>query len=176
MLEVLGTIFIIVIGCLGHFIYEWSNHNKFLGYFFAVNESTWEHIKLIIGPSFLWFILELHIYNGNISLFFAKFISLLLMIVLIPVLFYSYKHFTKKSILRVDIICFVITIIVGELFFHYLISLDLSNIYLRHIGYIGILVIFIKYITSTYVPEKNFIYEDPITKKYGIEGHSHHNH
>lgn len=176
MLEIMCAIFIIILGCLGHFIYEWSNHNKLIGYFFAVNESTWEHIKLAIGPSLIWFILEIHVYSGNDMLMFSKLISILVMMILIPILFYTYTHFTKKSILIVDIISFIIAVIVGEYIFHVLININYSSVLLNHIGIIGLIVIFILYLTSTYTPYKNFIYKDPITKKYGIDGHSHHEH
>ena len=74
MLEIIGAIFVILVGSLFHFLYILTNNNKIIGYFTAVNESTWEHIKLIIGPSFLWLIVEYHFYFFNNNLFFAKFI------------------------------------------------------------------------------------------------------
>ena len=33
-----------IVGTLLHFVYEWSNHNKIVSLFAAVNESTWEHM------------------------------------------------------------------------------------------------------------------------------------
>lgn len=56
MLEIIGTFFIIILGTINHFLYDWFNHNKIIGYFTAVNESTWEHLKLVIAPSFIWLI------------------------------------------------------------------------------------------------------------------------
>ena len=38
-------------------------------------------------------------------------------------------------------------------------------------GIIGLLLIFFAYIMNTYAPQKNFLYKDPITKKYGVKGH-----
>lgn len=40
-----------------------------------------------------------------------------------------------------------------------------------HVGIIGLILIFLAYIMSTYVPQKNFLHKDPITNKYGIKGH-----
>ena len=79
MLEIIGTIFIIIVGCLSHFLYDLTNHNKIIGYLAAVNESTWEHLKLVIFPTFLWLIVEYHFYFNNPMLIFARFISLLVM-------------------------------------------------------------------------------------------------
>lgn len=43
-------IFISVLGVLLHFTYEWSGDNAVVGLFSAVNESTWEHLKLLFFP------------------------------------------------------------------------------------------------------------------------------
>ena len=51
---VIAIIFISLIGTLLHFMYEWSGHNKVVSLFAAVNESTWEHIKIALTPSFIW--------------------------------------------------------------------------------------------------------------------------
>lgn len=171
MLEITGTIFIIVIGCISHFLYDWFHHNKILGYLVAVNESTWEHLKLVIAPNFLWLIVEYHFYYNNSNLFFARFISIVVMLIIIPLIFYGYTHFTKKPILFVDINSFILAIIVGQLVFNKFINFNVSSLLLTHIGIVGLLIIFFAYIMNTYVPQKNFLHKDPITKKYGIKGH-----
>ena len=48
--EIISFIFISILGTLLHFTYEWSNNNSFIGLFSAINESTWEHLKLIFFP------------------------------------------------------------------------------------------------------------------------------
>ncbi len=171
MLDVIGTIFIIIIGCSTHFLYDWTNHNKFVGLFSSVNESTWEHLKLIIFPTFVWLIVEYHFYFDNPNLFFAKFVGSLVMITFIPLVFYTYKYFVKKNILFVDIILFVIAAILGQYIFHILLNTQHFNQILNHIGIIGLIIIFLRYITNTCFPNKNFIHRDPITKKYGFDGH-----
>ena len=171
MLEVIGTIFIIVIGCLSHFLYDWTHHNKLVGYFTAVNESTWEHLKLVIAPTFLWLIVEYHFYYANPNLFLARFISLVVMLLIIPLIFYSYTRLTKKPILFIDISSFIVAIIIGQVVFSILIKLNINNLFLTHIGLIGLLIIFLIYITHTYVPRIDFLHKDSITNKYGIEGH-----
>ena len=45
-------IFISVLGVLLHFTYEWSGDNAVVGLFSAVNESTWEHLKLLSRQEF----------------------------------------------------------------------------------------------------------------------------
>ncbi|MEI3340636.1 MAG: DUF6512 family protein [Eubacterium sp.] len=50
--------FIAVIGTLLHFTYEWTGKNLLVGLFSAVNESTWEHMKLLFMPAFFYFLFE----------------------------------------------------------------------------------------------------------------------
>lgn len=170
MFDLIGTIFIIVLGVLFHFLYDITNHNKIIAYFCAVNESTWEHIKLAIGPAFLWFIFELHYYYGNNALFLAKFLTLVTMIMIIPILFYGYSYFFKKHDFVINILIYVIDILLGQTVFHFVVIHNI-NVFWQHVGLIGTIIIFLIYLTKTYVPNKNELYKDPITKKYGIKGH-----
>ena len=55
---VIAIIFISVIGTLLHFMYEWSGHNKVVSLFAAVNESTWEHIKIALTPTYGHYMME----------------------------------------------------------------------------------------------------------------------
>lgn len=57
-LNLFHFIFISILGVLLHFTYEWSGDNPAVGLFSAVNESTWEHLKLIFFPMLLLTIIE----------------------------------------------------------------------------------------------------------------------
>ena len=50
--QLITIIFAIILGTLLHFTYKWSNKNMLVGAFSAVNESTWEHLKLLFFPYF----------------------------------------------------------------------------------------------------------------------------
>ena len=175
---VIGIIVICIVGTLLHFVYEWSHHNKVVAVFAAVNESTWEHIKICMTPTILWGIYEIIKYGFDGNFILAKSLSLLTIILLIPILFYSYTAFTKKSILWIDVICFYLTVTCSQFVFKYIINLSNISDMLVYIGY-GLLVIeLFLYFYFTYHPMKNFIFRDPITSKYGLEGHPcrHHHH
>ena len=47
---ILSYIFVCILGVLLHFTYDWSGSNPIVGFFSAINESTWEHLKLIFFP------------------------------------------------------------------------------------------------------------------------------
>jgi len=40
--ELIGIIFIIILGSLLHFTFEWASHQPIVDVFSAVNESLWE--------------------------------------------------------------------------------------------------------------------------------------
>ena len=175
----IGIIIICVIGTLLHFTYELSHHNKYVAIFSAVNESTWEHIKICMTPTILWSIYEIITYGFSLKFLVAKSLSLLTIILLIPILFYSYSIFTKKSILFIDVICFYVTVICSQYVFKYFINLNnISNIYI----YLSIILLIIEigsYLYLTFNPFKDFLFKDPITHRYGLDGHPcehHHKH
>ena len=44
--ELIGFAFTGAVGTLLHFVYEWTGGDPLIAAFCAVNESTWEHMKL----------------------------------------------------------------------------------------------------------------------------------
>lgn len=173
---IIGILFVSIFGTLLHFMYEWSGHKSFVSIFAAVNESTWEHIKIALTPSFIWMLYDGAKYGLEPNYFVSKTASLLAIIIIIPVLFYTYQIFTKKAMLPIDIIIFYIAIIVSNFLFKYLILLDPTNFFITYFAVILLFIIFGFYMILTLMPFENFIFKDPITNKYGVKGHSHHEH
>lgn len=168
----ISILIICILGTLGHFLYEISGHNKIVALFAAVNESTWEHIKIALTPMFLMCLIDGYKYGLYGNYFIAKSLSLLVIIILIPIIFYSYTSITKKAILPIDIITFYVVIIVAQLTFYKVISLESFGFIYNYIGLILMFVIFGTYMSATMLPMKNFLFKDPISKKYGIKGHT----
>ena len=48
--ELAGLFLTLIFGNLLHFVYDWSGQNSVVAAFAAVNESTWEHMKLLFFP------------------------------------------------------------------------------------------------------------------------------
>ena len=44
---ILGIVFTVITGTLLHFVYDLSNENPVVGLFAPINESVWEHLKLL---------------------------------------------------------------------------------------------------------------------------------
>ena len=168
----LGVIVISIIGTIAHFFYEWTNHNRIVGLFAAVNESTWEHIKIALTPTFLWGLYDGFIYGENPNYYLAKLVSLLTLTLFIPVAFYAYKSIAKKDLLFLDITIFYIAIILSQLIFYALLNLPPVNHLLIYLSCISLFIFFGCYMTLTLEPLRNFIFLDPITNRYGFRAHS----
>lgn len=171
-MKYIGMIFIAIVGTGLHFLYELSKHHKIVAIFAAVNESTWEHIKICLTATILWSLYDGYIYGENTNYLFAKSLNILTIILLIPALFYLYTAFTKKSILIVDIVCFNVTVVASQLVFYKLLSISSVSFIVTYFSVILLAIEFGMYMFWTFQPLENFIFEDPISHKYGLSGHT----
>ena len=166
-LEIVGTIFIIFLGTALHFTYALSGNNLLVGSFSAVNESVWEHLKLPFWPSLLWMLIELYPLRKIISNFFAaKTIGTMIMVVLIPTVFYSYTAFTEE-ILAVDIATFMIAVIIGQIVSYKLFKQGQTSKTTETIAIITITLLAIIFILLTFYPPHLPIFQDSNTGQYG---------
>ena len=53
-MELVGIPFVILVGSILHFVYEWTGNSAWSAVFAATNESTWEHLKLAFWPMLIW--------------------------------------------------------------------------------------------------------------------------
>ena len=168
----LGFIVISTIGTLAHFLYDWTHRNKIIGLFSAVNESTWEHIKIALTPSFLWSLYDGFLYGFYPNYFCAKLFSLLVIVIVIPLIFYSYKKISKKPILFIDIATFYIAIFLSQLTFYSILNLAPIEYWGQFVSCVGLFIFFGCYMTLTLAPLHGPLFKDPITGKYGFRAHT----
>ncbi len=96
--ELLGFVFVGAVGTLLHFVYEWAGYSPLAAAFCAVNESTWEHMKLLFVPFFLFTMIQFIVFAEPLRGFFAaKAASILLGLLTIPALFYTLTGMFGKT-------------------------------------------------------------------------------
>lgn len=106
-----GFFFVAAAGTLCHFVFEWSGRRFLAGLFCPVNESTWEHIKLLFFPALIYIIfLSLRFRSFCPSLTSSLFFGLLLGCLSIPVLFYTYSGILGTHVFFMDILVFLASI------------------------------------------------------------------
>ena len=169
----LSIIFISCLGTLAHFFYDWTRHNRTVGLFAAVNESTWEHIKIALTAAFLWGLIDGLLYGTDANYFPAKLISLLVIAITIPAIFYFYRLFAQKSILIIDISLFYVAIILGQLAFYGILAAPDAPHILQYLSCVGLFIFFGCYMTLTLAPLKTFLFKEPLNGKYGFRAHTH---
>lgn len=84
-----GFLFTSVAGTLLHFAYEWSGESSIAGLFSAVNESIWEHMKLIYFPMIVFSLIQRRFVEDS-RFWCIKLAGMLTALMLIPTLYYTY--------------------------------------------------------------------------------------
>ena len=109
---ILGAILAIILGTISHFVYEWSGNNFFVGLFLPVNESTWEHMKLLFFPMLLYaLIVGKRMEEQYPCIYDAMFKGTLVGLVMIPVLFYTYTGVLGFNVDWVNIALYVTSVL-----------------------------------------------------------------
>ena len=107
-----GAVFVSILGTLLHFAYDFFGQNIIVGLFTPINESTWEHMKLVFFPMIICYIyfnirLKSNFPCINSAMAFATLVGTFL----IPVLFYTYSGILGYNIAFFDISTFFISVI-----------------------------------------------------------------
>ncbi len=86
-----GFVFTAVVGTLLHFLFDWTGRNVAVALFSAVNESIWEHLKLLFYPMAAFALLEYRYWGKNVISFWCiKLVGILFGLTFIPVVYYTY--------------------------------------------------------------------------------------
>lgn len=169
--EVVGAIFIIIVGAAFHFIYELSGYNVVVGAISPVNESVWEHLKLAFIPSLIFALFEFILLQNEAKNFaFAKTVSVYLMVSIIPAIFYSYTAFTGDSIFAVDFSSFIFAVIIGQIASYKILTFRVLSRKLVPISLVLFVVLLVMFVAFTFYPPQLDIFLDPVTGGYGISG------
>ncbi|WP_124066115.1 DUF6512 family protein [Clostridium sp. E02] len=155
-----GILFVFIVGTLLHFTYEWSGNNSIVGYFSPVNESVWEHMKMLFFPMLVYGLFTLGTTNDSCksSAFSA---SILIGTFLIPIIFYTYTNLLGRNFLILDILTFLISIIIAFICYYFFTIHCTFGKYDRPLSF-GVFLLLIAFIIFTHLPPKRFpIFQEP---------------
>jgi len=166
--QIISTIFVLTAGVLLHFAYEWSGNNTFVGLFSAVNESTWEHLKLIFFPMIITLIIGSFIFKNDFSNYIcAETIGILTAVLFTIILFYTYTGVIGKNYDFINIAIFFISVIFGEYITY---KLTLNNFTCNRYFYTIILILLtFSFLIFTFNPPKIGLFKSPTDNSYGIQ-------
>ena len=165
--QIFSIVFTFILGTLLHFTYQWSGENKIVALFSTINESTWEHLKLLYFPMLITVIIGLFYFRKDVPNFLcSRTIGILVALSFTVIFFYTYTGVLGRNIAAIDIASFFMATILGE-FVAYV--LMVNKFKCNNLMAVLILVIlFISFIVFTYNTPNIGIFKDPITGKYGF--------
>jgi len=167
--EILGIVFISLAGSLLHFTFNLLNRFWLVGAFSAVNESTWEHLKLAVIPALVWALLESRVFRSRANNFFcAKASGTYLMPILIVVFFYSYTAILGYNLLAFDISIFILAVIIGQLVSYKIMVRPEFSQKFNTVSLLSLIILLLAFVVLTFYPPHIFLFQDPISGGYGI--------
>ena len=166
-----GFIFTAVAGTLLHFLFEWTGENGVAALFSAVNESIWEHLKLLFYPMLIFALAEAFFWGRETDSFWCiKLTGALLGLVLIPVLYYTYTGISGVNADWLNITIFFLTAgfvyWVETKLFQRKFSCRLG----KRWAIFFLCLIAIVFTVFTFLPPEIPLFRDPVTGTYGFRG------
>ena len=154
-------------GTLLHFLYDWLGEAVWIAPFSGVNESTWEHMKLLFFPMLLFAIVQSRFFRNRKDFWCVKLRGILLGQLLIPVIFYTYNGVIGRSPDWINIAIFFIAAAITYLYETKRFQKEKTRCRNPKIA-IGILcAVALLFVIFTFLPPQIGIFEDPLTGGYG---------
>ena len=165
-----GFIFTSVSGVILHFLFKWSGQNSAIAVISAVNESTWEHMKILFFPMVLFAVIESRTpAKQNQGFWCAKLTGILLGIVLIPVLFYTVLGVFGSSPDYMNIAIFFVAAAISYGVESALLQGENRDCRAPRSAIFAILFLAALFILFTFVPPKIPLFRDPVSGTYGYQ-------
>ena len=157
-----------IVGTLLHFLYDWLGGAKWIAPFSGVNESTWEHMKLLFWPMFIYSIVQGLCINDREDFWCIKLRTILLGLSLIPIIFYTYNGVIGRSPDWLNISIFFIS--AAAAYFYEGKLWESNDIKCRSpkTALILLCIIGLLFALFTFRTPELAIFRDPLTDNYGI--------
>ena len=155
-------------GTLLHFLYEWLGKAPWIAPFSGVNESTWEHMKLLFCPMFLFAVIQSFFFKERETFWCVKLKGTLLGLVMIPVLFYTYNGVIGRSPDWINIAIFFICAAIAYIYETRQFAKDTARCKYSALAFISLCMIALLFIIFTFRTPALGIFQDPLTGTYGI--------
>lgn len=166
--QLAGFVFTGVVGTLLHFLYDWTD-STFVALFSAVNESIWEHMKILFFPMLIFALLESRYFVKDYKNFWCiKLIGILTGLTVIPTMYYTYTGALGVSADWFNILIFFIAAAVVFIIETRLMKSDKSFCKSPTTAIILLCLIAVLFMIFTFAPPRIPLFQDPITKTYGL--------
>ena len=167
--QIFASIFCLILGTILHFTYEWFNYNVIVGLFSTINESVWEHLKLLFYPMFFISIIGYFKIGRKLcNYWYAQMYGIVFALIFVVVFFYTYTGIIGRSFLLLDIASFIIGILSGEYIVYKMLK-QKEMCKLEALSIITSIIILLCFLIFTIYPPILPLFEDPIYGTFGIK-------
>ncbi len=157
-----GFFFTGIAGVLLHFLYEWTNQSTIVALFSAVNESIWEHKKLLFFPMFIFALIEYHAFGKDYKNFWcSKLAGTAVGLLLIPMLYYTYTGALGVSADWFNIVIFFISACAAYYLEYQLLKREIEFCKSSKTAFIILCLIALMFIVFTYTQPQIPLFQDP---------------
>lgn len=155
-------------GTVLHFLYDWLGGAIWIAPFSGVNESTWEHMKLLFWPMFIYAIIESFFFKDRRDFWCVKARGIMLGLILIPVIFYTYNGAIGKSPDWFNIAIFFISAAAAYFYEAKLFNAGKTACRSPKSALVALSTVALLFVLFTFKVPKIGVFMDPLTKEYGI--------
>lgn len=168
--ELVGFLFVCAVGTLLQYLFRWSGENTFVAAFSAVNESTWEHMKMLFVPYFIFTMLEYPPFAEPFRNYFAaKAAAGLAGTLTIPILFYTIGGMFGTPPTWVNIAIFYVSAALMYLLGYRLLTAQaLRGRALQPVGFLLLWGLMFLFVLFTYRTPVLPLFRDPMGGGYGL--------
>lgn len=166
--QLLGFTVAAIGGTLLHFLYEWLGEAIWIAPISGVNESTWEHMKLLFMPMFIFAIIQSFFFKEREDFWCVKLRGIILGIILIPVLFYTVNGVIGESPDWLNIAIFYISAAIAYIYETRLFNANKLSCKSKKYAIAVLCVIALLFVIFTFATPEIAIFKDPSTGTYGI--------
>ncbi len=167
--QLLGFGVISLFGIILHFLYDLTGGSVFVAPFSGVNESTFEHMKLLFFPMFVYALVQSRFLGKEYANFWCvKLRGTLLGLALIPVVFYTYNGAFGKSPDFLNIAIFFISAAIALIYEAKKFGNDKIKCSFSKIAFLLMCAIGVLFVLFTFSPPQLPLFLDPLTKTYGL--------
>ena len=166
--QLMGFAVTAILGTVLHFLYDWLGGATWIAPFSGVNESTWEHMKLLFWPMLLFAAVQSFFFRDRKSFWCIKLRGILVGLALIPLLFYTYNGVIGKSPDFINIAIFFISAATAYAYEAYLFRKEPLPCREPRGAISLICAIALFFVAFTFRTPQLAIFKDPLTGTYGI--------
>ena len=167
--QMMGLVFATIAGTVLHFLFAWSGSNVAVALLSAVNESIWEHMKLLFYPMTAFALMEYFAWGKEQRNFWCiKLAGILLGLALIPVLYYTYTGILGTSAHWFNITIFFLVAGVVYWVETKLFQKGCTCLIGTGLTVALICLLVVVFTIFTFLPPRIPLFQDPISGMYGF--------